>query len=170
MTWTGIDTSCNPVMLKEVIKAGMGYMKRFWGLTPEDKEDLMLQVIYLFEIQKAKYPVQVYVRALHNKVYDHFVKTTAQKRMASAVVNGKRVYYKDLSLEEAVLGEEEDLCLMDTIPMSDSMLNVVELRTMVESSAPELLSILDKALLGQRLNKKERRLLSNIINKEDLVR
>lgn len=163
-----IDGSCNPQKLQKVLVASRAVLKTFYGLTDSDKEDILMDVCYRFEVDKARFPVSVYASHCRNKIIGFLGKKTAKKRMNQSIKDGKVTYYEDISLS-AMVGEDEDMELESLVPSKENPYAETELLMDVERKAPKLLPIVKAALGGDRLNKKQRELLKSIISKEDLV-
>lgn len=162
-----IEQSCNPEKLQKVMAVSHLVMKGFYGLSAEDKEDIMLDVWYRFEMDQARFPVTVYARHCRNKIIGFLGKKTAQKRMAQKIVNGTRVLLEDVSLN-LVVGEEGDAELGDMIADESDMLLEAELMAGVELRTPELAPLVKKVIEGERLTRAEKALLKKKIKKEDL--
>lgn len=164
-----IEESCDPKKLKKVLIASRAVLKMFYGLSSGDKEDILMDVCYRFEADKAKFPVSVYASHCRNKIIGFLGKKTAKKRMNQSIKDGKITYYEDLSLN-ALVGEEDDTELGSLIPSREDPYAEAELLMDVEMKAPKLLPLVKAALRGERLTKKQKDLLKAIISKEDLMR
>lgn len=164
----GIALSCDPEKLRKVLVASRAVMSRFYGLTREDKEEIEMQVVYRFEMDKARFPVTVYARHCRNKIIGFLSNKTAQKRMLSQMVNGKRVYIQDVSLNMTI-EDDDDTELLSIIPDKESDYTEVELLLVIEQKAPELVPLAKRVLSGDTLTKEERNLLRRSISKKDLV-
>lgn len=164
----GLSTSCNEEKLDAVIKASKMTLNGYWGLTREDKEDILLDVMYRFEADKGRFPVSVYVRHCKNKVIGFLGKKTAKKRMQQKVVDGRTVYIEPLSLNRAV-GEENDTELGDIIPLQDRSIEEVEFLVDLELRFPEIAHLLKKVLVGEDLTKEEKKYIKSCISKGDLL-
>ena len=155
----GIRNSCDPERLRKVLVASRSVMKGFYGLTPEDKEDILIDVMYRFEVDKGRFPVSVYARHCRNKVIGFLGKKTAQKRMAQKKVDGVTVYFQDVSLN-ARIGEEEDAEFGDFIPVdSDFSIDEVELMADIERKTPDLAPLVRRVLQGDTITRQEKRKL-----------
>lgn len=163
----GIETSCDPTRLQKVIAVSRVVMKGFYGLTPEDREDILMDVMYRFEVDEGKYPVSVYASFCRNKVIGFLGKKTAQKRCASTVVDGNRVFLEDVSLD-LTLGEEDDVAFGDLLPTTDDGFARSELLTQVEMSAPDLRPLVERVLQGDKLSRTEKGILRRRISKEQI--
>lgn len=162
----GINQSCDPERLKKVLVRSRIQMRGYYGLTEEDKEDILIDMMYRFEVDKGRFPLSVYDRHCHNKIVGFLAKKTAQKRMAQKVVNGTRVYFSDISLS-MTLGEDEDGATIESlIPVEESSFETVELLADVERLAPDLAPLVRRALDGDRLTQKERKMLKNRLSSE----
>lgn len=164
----GIESSCNPKKLKKVIWSSKMTMSGYYGLTPEDKEEILLEVMYRFELDGGKFPYTLYgVRYCRNKIQDLVVHKHALKRCnQKKFPNGKKLYFYDLSLNMSMDGrdgQEDEMLLEDTIEDTKSSLFEVEFLADVERSAPELLPLARRALAGERLNSKEKNILRDFI-------
>lgn len=159
--------SCDPQKLEKVMAVSRLVMKGFYGLTEEDKEEIMLDVWYRFEMDQAKFPVAVYARHCKNKVIGFLGKKTAQKRMAQKIVNGTRVYFEDVSLN-LIVGDEQDTEFGDMIAADDSEIAEVELLAEVEMRAPELVPLIKRVLQGDALSREEKSLLRKKLKKDNL--
>ena len=163
-----IEGSCNPQKLKKVLIASRAVLKTFYGLTEGDKEDILMDVCYRFEVDKARFPVSVYATHCRNKIIGFLGKKTAKKRMNQSIRDGKVTYYEDISLN-AMVGEDGDVERESLIPTKENPYSEVEFLMDVERKAPELLPLVKSALRGDPIKKKERELLKSIIDREDLV-
>ena len=90
---------------------------------------------------------------------------TAQKRMASKVVDGTRVFFNDVSLN-MVIGEDEDMEYGNFLAVQDDSLARAELEAQIEMTAPELLPLVQKVMEGDKLTRKERALLQKALKKD----
>lgn len=160
-----LEMSCNPEKLRRVMSASRQVLKGFHGLTAEDKEDILLDVLYRFEVDRAKFPVSVYARHCYNKVVGFLGKKTAKKRMAQKEIDGQRVYFMDISLDKTI-GEEEDSTVADTIPYEDQDFKKAELLVDVERNAPQLYPLFIKAIEGQKLTYYEKTKIRSFINSQ----
>lgn len=155
----GIQTSCNPDRLRKVLAKSRAVMKGFYGLSPEDKEDILIDVMYRFEVDQGRFPDTVYERHCKNKIIGFLGKKTAKKRMAQQKVNGVTVYLQDVSLNMKI-GEEEDMELQDVIASdTDYSIQESELLSDIERKTPELIPSVKRVLQGEKLTKKEKRVL-----------
>lgn len=161
------EGSCNEEKLKKVIIASRAVIKSFYGLSQGDKEDILMDVVYRFEADNARFPVSVYARHCRNKVIGFLGKKTAKKRMNQSIKDGKITYYEDLSLNE-MIGEDRDVERESIIPSKDNSYAEVEIIASVEKEAPDLVPFVEAALRGERLTRQQRVLLKEIIRKEDL--
>lgn len=153
----GLTTSCDYEKLKKVLVTSRLIMAGFYGLTEEDKEDILIDVMYRFEVDKARFPVSVYARHCRNKIIGFLGKKTAKKRMNQILVDGKIVYIQDISLD-AKMDDESNAEMIDLIPTEDDRLKLVEFRLDIEQTYPKLLPYVDKVLQGDaltRVDKKE---------------
>ena len=164
----GIENSCDPKKLGKVIIASRNEMRAFYGLAASDKEEILWDVIWKFEVEKGKYPVSVYARYCRNKVISRLTYMTAQKRKNSKVVDGVRVYFDDISLNIKV-GDEEDMEYGDFIPTKDRGISELELIASIELKTPELVAAVQRVLGGGTLTRKEKVALRLIFDKEDLI-
>lgn len=164
----GLCESCDTQKLQKVIAISRLMFGKFYGLTAEDKEDILVDVMYRFEADKAKFPVSVYGRHCHNKIVGFLGKKTAQKRMQSKVVDGKRIYIEDLSLHQK-LKEDSDTELQDTIAVEDPALAEIEFMSEVESIFPDIADIVRGILHGRDLTRWEKNRLKEYFDKEDLM-
>lgn len=164
----GLSTSCDRAKLEQVMISSYLVMRGYYGLTREDKEDIMLDVMYRFEADKGRFPVTVYARHCKNKIVGFLGKKTAKKRMTRKVVNGKTIFIEDERLNRKI-GEEQDMEYGDTIPVEDGGFQEVELLADMERKAPDLVPLLKKVLHGQGLSIEEKRLIKKVLSKEDLV-
>lgn len=167
----GIELSCNPEKLKKTLAQCRVAMKGYYGLSKEDKEEVLVSVAYRFEVDAGKFSISTYVRHCKNKVIDIFQNRTAKKRRAQAVIDGKTVYFDDISLNLKV-GEEEDMEYGDFIPKEDMSLREVEIIADIERKAPEFSPLVKKVLMGLKLEADEKQMLRklrNVIKKEDLI-
>lgn len=155
----GIKNSCDPQRLRKVMVASRLVMKGFYGLTPEDKEDILIDVMECFEKDKGRFPVSVYARYCRNKVIGFLGKKTAQKRMAQKKVNGVTIYLQDVSLNMRV-GDEEDAEFGDFIPVDgDFSIEEVELMADIERKTPDLAPLVRKVLQGDTITRQEKKKL-----------
>lgn len=158
----GLTTSCDYEKLKKVIVASRLTMTGFYGLTAEDKEDILVDVMYRFELDKAKFPVSVYARYCRNKIIGYLARKTAKKRMNQVLVNGKVVYIQDISLD-ARMDDESDAEIIDFIPTEDDRLRLVEFRLDIEQTYPKLLPYVDKVLEGDKLTRWDKKAVRKIL-------
>lgn len=161
----GFATSCDPQRLQKVIAVSKVVMRGFYGLTPQDKEDILIDVMYRFEVDQGRFPISVYARHCRNKVIGFLGQKTAQKRMASKIVDGTRVFFNDVSLN-TVIGEDEDMEYGDFLAVQDDSLARAELEAQIEMTAPELLPLVQKVMEGDKLTRKERTLLQKALKKD----
>lgn len=161
--------SCDESKLKKVLIASRAVMKGFYGLTKEDKEDILLDVAYRFEVDKAKFPTSVYALYCRNKVIGFLCRKTAKKRMFQTVKDGKVTYYENISLSTLV-GEDADVELEKLIPAKEERYSEVDFLVDIERKAPELYSVAKAALNGERISKKEKEMLKKVIKRGDLVK
>lgn len=155
----GIKNSCDPERLRKVMVASRLVMKGFYGLTPEDKEDILIDVMECFEKDKGRFPVSVYARYCRNKVIGFLGKKTAQKRMAQKKVNGVTIYLQDVSLNMHV-GDEEDAEFGDFIPVDiDFSIEEVELMADIERKTPDLAPLVRRVLQGNTITRQEKKKL-----------
>lgn len=164
----GLSTSCDQNRLKKIMSLAYLVMSAFYGLTREDKEDIMLDVMYRFEVDKGRFPDSVYARHCRNKVIGFLDKKTAQKRMARKIIDGKIVYIPDVSLNKKV-GKEKDAEYGSLIPAKDTKMEELEFLTDMERRAPSLVPLFKKVLDGQALTTQEKKHIKSIISREDLV-
>lgn len=162
------EGSCNQEKLKKVLIAGRAVIKRFYGISGADKEDILLQVAYQFEMDEARFPVSVYAKFCRNRVISFLGKKTAKKRMNQSIKDGKIIYYEDLSLN-AMVGEDENVELESVVPSKENQYSAIEIIASVEKEAPELVPFVKAALRGEKLTRKQKLLLKEIIRKEDLL-
>lgn len=158
----GLSTSCDPEKLKKILLVSKLTMKAYYGLSREDREEILVDVMYRFEVDKGKFPLSVYIRHCHNKIIGFLGKKTAQKRMARRVIDGKVSFIDDVSLSMEI-GSEGGKTLEDIIPSRSDELLEVELLAAVEQSTPDLVPIVKKVLDGYRLTISEKRKLKNKI-------
>lgn len=164
----GIDSSCNPEKLRQVIRACKVTMKSFYGLTPDDKEDVLLEVMWQFEKDGGRYPATVYARYCVNKVLQFIEFKTAKKRMASMDINGVQVYLENVSLNDTIgISDEDEAEVGDTVSKetdADKFLEI-ELLADIERSAPDLVPTVYGALHGTKITKRNRsKLQTKILN------
>ena len=163
-----IEYSCDPEKLRKVLIISKAVMKGFYGLSKEDKEDILIEVIAQFEKDGARFPASVYGRYCRNKVLGFLAMRTAKKRMAQSVVGGKVVYWHDISLSMAV-GDEEDMEFANLLPQEDYGIAEVEVLAMIEKKAPDMLEAVKGVLRGEKLTRQERARLKKVISREDLL-
>lgn len=163
-----LELSCNRPKLEKALNASRAEFKNFYGITDGEKEEILFDVMYRFEMDKGKFPVSVYKSHCRNKIIGFLGKKTAQKRMASQVVEGKRVFIHDISLSTLV-GEDSDTEFGDTLEADNTALLEAELLSDIERINPELLPLVKDVLGGKRLTKAEREYLKQYIKKEDLM-
>lgn len=161
----GIQMSCDPEKLKKVLVTSRLVMRGFYGLTEQDKEDILLDVWYRFEVDRARFPVAVYAKHCRNKVIGFLGKKTAQKRMASKIIDGVRIYLEDISLSTRV-GEDDDMELADFIPADNSAFLEAELLADIERVSPDIVPAVRTLLHGGQLDRQDRRRLRSILSKE----
>ena len=155
----GIKNSCDPEKLRKVLAASRATLKGFYGLTAEDREEILMEVVYRFEVDKGRFPVTVYAWHCKNKIVGFLGKKTAQKRMAQKKVDGNIVYLQDISLNTKV-GEDEDMEFGDFIPVdSDYSIEEVELMADIERETPDLAPLVRKVLQGETITKQEKKKL-----------
>lgn len=164
----GITTSCDPIRLQKVMGLAMRAFNQYAGWTKQDKEEMLLGVVQLFEETEGKFPNCVYVRRAHHIIQGEHTFYHAQKRKYSKMVDGKRVFYDDYSLDMPY-GEEEDMTLSDFIPSKSTSLREVELLADIALIDPELVPLVRRVLRGEKLDRKEKRLLRKKLRKEDLL-
>lgn len=166
-----ITGSCDEKKLRKVIVQSRYTLSQYTGLTAEDKEEIIMDVIYRFEADKARFPISVYVRHCKNKIIGFLGKKTAKKRMLQKVVDGKVVYIENVSLSTFTT-EDESATLEDIVPDRDnSSLKKVELLADIERKVPELLPLVTRILEGDKITPEERKLLKPLralYKKEDL--
>lgn len=165
----GLAMSCDGVRLKKILNQSMSTMSGYWGLTREDKEDILIDVAYRFEVDKGRFPDSVYQRHCHNKIVGFLGKKTAKKRMAQKEVDGKAVYIPDISLN-APVGDDGKSEKGDFIPAEDSNIPVVEYLADMEIEFPHLAPLFRKALNGIVLSKDEKKYIKKSITREDINR
>lgn len=168
MGMVSTEMSCNPQKLRQALRAARAEIACFYGLTPQEKEDILDMVLYRFEVDKGRFPVKVYARHARDKVVGLLTHKRAKKRCAQKVVDGKVVYIEDESLNRKV-DEDGEIEFGDTIPKIDMGIHMVELMEYIKKECPELLPLVKKVLDGERLRKKERELLKENIRREDLL-
>lgn len=160
-----MQLSCNPEKLRQVIRACKVTMKGFYGLTAQDREDILLEVVWKFEKDEGKFPATVYGRYCVNKVLQFIEHKTAKKRMTQTEVNGETIYIEDVSLS-LTTDEDEKLTVADTIACESQELEEVEFFADVERADPSLLPIIKRVLAGAVLTRNERnRLKTRLLNK-----
>lgn len=160
-----LNLSCDPDKLKQVVRACKVTMKGFYGLTNEDKEEILLEVIWQFEKDAGKYPATVYGRYCVNKVLQYIEHNTAKKRKAQTTMDGTVVYIDDVSLNMLVQ-DGEDMTLEDVIPYHPKEFEEAEFYADVEKNCPDLLPIIKRVLEGEVLTRNERsRLKTQILNR-----
>lgn len=162
----GLSQSCDPIRLKKVLARARIQMRGYYGLTEQDKEDILIDMMYRFEVDKGRFPLSVYDRHCHNKIVGFLSKKTAQKRMAQKVIDGVRVYFSDVSLNMKLGDEDSDGTLEDFIPVEEGSFAEVEFLVDLERLAPELVPLAKRALAGDSLSGKERKILRDQISKE----
>lgn len=162
----GISTSCNPEKLRQVLRACRVEIKRFYGLTAQDKEEITCDVMLRFELDGGKYPATVYGKYCRNKTLQFIQKKVAQKRVASTIKNGVRVYLPDVSFE-AVFGEdsEDELRIEEMLGTDEQEFSYVELLSDVQRKAPDLLPVVEKVIDGEKLTRNEKnKLRTRVLN------
>lgn len=155
----GIEQSCDPERLKKVLVRARIQMRGYYGLTEEDKEDILVDMMYRFEVDKGRFPLSVYDRHCHNKIVGFLAKKTAQKRMAQKVVDGTRVFFPDVSLNIKIGDEDSDDTLENFIPAEEDSFAEVELLSDVERLTPDLVPLVRRVLSGDVLTSAERKAL-----------
>lgn len=161
-----ITGSCNPEKLRKVLMASRVVLRSFTGLTKEDKEEILVDVCYRFEVDKAKFPISVYMKHCRNKVIGFLGKKTAKKRMLQKVVDGKVVYYETLSLNAKVSDDDEDKEFGELVSAKDNSFLEVELLADIESKAPEYVPLVKAVLSGEKLTAPQKKALKKLMERQ----
>lgn len=151
----GIQSSCNPFKLQQVIDMCKRTLNGFYKLTREDKEEVILEVMLRFEEDGGIYSVTTYgYNYCKNKAMDLVRANTSIKRKAQIRVGDETVFIPDISLnaEDGV-----DIAIYDSNYLKSEWL------MLVEQLAPELSPILQRALDGEKITYRQRQKLKNIL-------
>lgn len=166
----GLSTSCDERKLRAVIGLCYQTLRSFHHITPSEKEEIVLLVMEQFEQDKGKYSINTYGNVYcRNKTLSLIRYKTAEKRMGRVVVDGKVTLQTDYSLNYLHEGHDEDLEQIDALIAQDNTCQVSEWVCSIRQVAPELLPLLEKALCGDKLTKKERNLLRDVIYNNDML-
>lgn len=158
----GIENSRNPEKLKKIIAAARYVFNGYYGITKEDKEEMLMNIIYKFEVADKEFPVSCYTVLAKKEIWSYFVRKTAKKRMQQATINGKTVYLEEVSLNMRV-GEEEEVELGDLLPKEDGNLALVEYIASIEKDYPDIYILIKRAMNGEELEEKELKSIRNLL-------
>lgn len=167
-----IKDSCDPEKLQRVVVASNLVFKRFYNsykFTTQDTEDILMEVVYRFEVDRAKYPACVYVKYCQNKILDFIKGMRRQKRTVQKVIDGKTVYYETLSMNTLLDTDEKKVELGDSIASKNDDYSIVEILADVERKSPEMVPLIKAVLNGEPLTIQQKRALRKVISREDLM-
>lgn len=166
----GLATSCDERKLRAIIGLCYRTLQSFHHITPSEKEEIVLLVMERFERDGGKFSINTYGNIYcRNKALSLIRYKTAEKRMGRIFVDGKVSLQSDYSLNYLHDGHDEELEQIDALIAQDTTNQVSEWICSIRQVAPELLPLLEKALSGDKLTKKERKLLYDVIHSNNML-
>lgn len=157
-----LEQSRNPEKLKKVIAAARAVLKGYYGVSKEEKEQMVLNVMYKFEVADKEYPISCYAVLAKKEIDGWLLRKTAKKRMQQRVVDGKVVYIDEISLNVKIKDDEE-MELGDLIPEVDSNISMFEYLEDVKKDYPDIYPLLRRAMNGEELTVKEFRKVRDLL-------
>lgn len=159
-----LDKSRDPEKLKKVIAAARTVFSRYPSISKEDKEEMLMDVIYKFEVAEKDFALSCYTKLAKDEIWGYFTRKFAKKRTQQWRVEGKTEYLETISLNVEVYGSDDHaLELGDLVPTIDNDIPMVEFLADVERYYPKLYILLQRAMNGEELTKNELRRIKKLL-------